>query len=59
MVFVRDTVTDEQALDRYRERTPATRDAYPLEPLAFYGPQEVLEGEPVDGVAILRFPTME
>lgn len=28
VVFVRDTVTDEQALDRYRERTPAARDAH-------------------------------
>lgn len=55
VVFIRETVTDPDALDRYRERTPAARQAHPLEPLAFYGVHEVLEGEPVDGIAILRF----
>lgn len=59
IVFIRETVTDPEALDRYRELTPAARDAHPLEPLAFYGAHEVLEGEPVDGVAILAFPSME
>lgn len=58
VVFVRETVTDRQALDCYRELTPAARDAHPLVPLAFYGTHEVLEGEPVDGVAILDFPSM-
>lgn len=59
VVFIREAVTDAQALDRYRELTPAARDAHPLEPLAFYGAHQVLEGEPVDGVAILSFPSME
>ncbi|WP_370656180.1 DUF1330 domain-containing protein [Paracoccus wurundjeri] len=59
VVFVRETVTDPQSLDRYRERTSAARDVHPLVPLAFYGTHEVLEGEPVNGVAILSFPSME
>jgi uncharacterized protein (DUF1330 family) len=59
VVFVRETVTDPKALDRYRELTPAARDAHPLEPLAFYGNHEVTEGEPVDGVAIFRFSSMK
>ncbi len=58
VIFIRDRVTDAQALDRYRERTPAAREAHPLEPLAFYGAHEVLEGEPVDGIAILSFSSM-
>jgi uncharacterized protein (DUF1330 family) len=58
VIFVRDVVSDEAALDRYRELTPAAREAHPLEPLAFYGAHEVLEGEPVDGIAILGFPSM-
>ncbi|TBU94636.1 DUF1330 domain-containing protein [Phytopseudomonas dryadis] len=37
VVFVRETVTDDKALDRYRERAPAARNAHPLVPLAFYG----------------------
>lgn len=59
VVFIRDKVTDPEELDRYRDLTPAARDAHPLEPLAFYGAHEVLEGEPVDGVAILAFSSME
>lgn len=59
VVFIRETVTDPQELDRYRDLTPAAREAHPLEPLAFYGAHEVLEGEPVDGVAILSFSSME
>ena len=58
VIFVRETVTDENALERYRERTPAAREAHPLEPLAFYGAHEVLEGEPVNGIAILNFSSM-
>jgi uncharacterized protein (DUF1330 family) len=59
VVFVRDTVTDAEALDRYRELTPAARGAHPFEPLAFYGAHEVLEGDSVDGIAILSFSSME
>jgi hypothetical protein len=33
LVFVRDKVTDEEAVDRYRERTPAARYVHPLERL--------------------------
>ena len=58
VVFVRETVTDNQALDHYRERTSAAREAHPLVPLAFYGAHEVLEGKPVEGVAILAFSSM-
>lgn len=59
VVPVRETVTDAQALDRYRERPPAAWAAHPLEPLAFCGTHEVLQGDPVDGIAILRFSSME
>lgn len=46
-VFIQGRVTDAEALHRYRALTPAARDAHPLEPLAFYGPHEVLAGDPV------------
>lgn len=59
VVFIRERVTNQGALERYSARTPVAREAHPLEPLAFYGSHEVLEGNPVDGVAILRFPSME
>lgn len=59
VIFIRDTVSDPEALERYRELAPAARNAHPLEPLAFYGAHQVLEGEPVDGIAILRFPSAD
>lgn len=58
VIFIRDTVTDPQALNRYRELTPTARAKHPLLPLAFYGAHEVLEGAPVEGIAILAFPSM-
>lgn len=58
IVFIRDSVTDAQALERYRTQATAARDAYPLEPLAYYGLFEVLEGTPVEGIAILGFPSL-
>ncbi|MEJ8570726.1 DUF1330 domain-containing protein [Microbaculum marinum] len=58
-VFVQASVTDPEALDRYSALTPAARGAHPLEPLAFYCPPEGLAGHPVDGIAILSYPTME
>lgn len=58
IIFIRETITDPAALERYRALTPAARDAHPLEPLAFYGVHDVLEGPPVDGIALLRFASM-
>ena len=58
VVLVRERTTDPDALARYRERAPLAREKHPLTPIAFYGLHETLEGEDVEGVAILSFPTM-
>lgn len=58
VIFIRETVTDGEALARYREGARAARAGHQLSPIAFYGAHEVLEGAPVDGVAILSFPSM-
>lgn len=57
-VITRERTTDPDALAEYREKAPLARAKHPATPLAFYGPHAVLEGEPVEGVAILSFPTM-
>ncbi len=57
-VIVRERTTDPDALVRYRERAPLAREAHPLTPLAFYGAHDTVEGDAVEGVAILAFPTM-
>ncbi|MCC2978326.1 DUF1330 domain-containing protein [Sphingomonas sp. PL-96] len=58
VVLVRERTTDPDALVRYRDRAPLAREKHPLEPIAFYGPHEILEGDEVEGVAILSFPSM-
>lgn len=57
-VIIRERTTDPDALARYRETAPLAREKHPVTPIAFYGPHEVLEGDPAEGVAILSFPTM-
>lgn len=57
-VITRERTTDPEALARYREKAPLARAKHPVTPIAFYGLNEVLEGDPVEGVAILSFPTM-
>ncbi|WP_404337216.1 DUF1330 domain-containing protein [Sphingomonas sp. MMS12-HWE2-04] len=58
VVMLRERTTDPEALALYREQAPRAREAHPLTPLAFYGSHETLEGEDVEGVAILAFPSM-
>lgn len=58
-IILRERTTDPDALQRYRDRAPLAREAHPSQPIVFYGEHETLEGEDAEGVAILRFPTME
>jgi uncharacterized protein (DUF1330 family) len=57
VVFTREKTTDPAELEVYKQMVPAAREGHALTPLAFYGPHEVLEGPPVEGVVILEFPT--
>lgn len=56
VVFTRERTTDEAELQRYAQKAPAAREGRDLTPLAFYGQLEVLEGDPIEGAVILRFP---
>ncbi len=58
-VIVRERTTDPDELTRYREKAPLARQAHAVTPIAFYGPHDVLEGPPLEGAAILQFPSME
>jgi uncharacterized protein (DUF1330 family) len=57
-IILRERTTDAAALALYREKAPLARDKHPATPIAFYGPHEVVEGDTLEGVAILSFPTM-
>ena len=58
VVYVRDRITDPEEFKKYQESAPAAAVGHPIAPLAFYGPVETLEGAPVDGAVILKFPTV-
>jgi uncharacterized protein (DUF1330 family) len=59
LIFVREKTLDAQELAIYSKEVPATLAGHPGKPLAFYGPQEDLEGAATDGTVILEFPTTE
>ncbi|SDD67475.1 DUF1330 domain-containing protein [Auraticoccus monumenti] len=56
IVFQRETTQDQQALDRYSARADATFAGHDVQVLVDYGRHDVLEGPPVEGVVVLRFP---
>lgn len=58
VIMLRDAMTDAEAFARYAAAAPKASAGHPLRPLAFYGTPEVLEGPPVDGIVILKFPDM-
>jgi uncharacterized protein (DUF1330 family) len=47
-VIIRERTTDPDALARYRETAPLPREKHPAAQIVFYGPHEVLEGDPAE-----------
>ncbi|NGZ87044.1 DUF1330 domain-containing protein [Duganella aceris] len=58
VVFIREATIDAAEMDLYAQAAPAARAGHDITRVAFYGKLDVLEGVPVEGVAILRFPDM-
>lgn len=58
-VFIREATRNPAELKVYGGKAGATLAGHPVKVLAAYGPQEVLEGAPAEGVVILEFPTMD
>jgi len=56
LIFIRDRLRDEAAMAEYAPRAQQSTAGHPLEPLAFYGAVETLEGAEVDGVVLIKFP---
>jgi uncharacterized protein (DUF1330 family) len=59
VVMIRERVTDAAELKAYQQLAPAARAGHAITPLAFYGNVDVLEGDPVAGVVIHQFPSVE
>jgi len=56
LIFIRDRVRDGAAMAEYGALAQKSIPGHPLEPLAFYGAVETLEGAEVDGVVLIKFP---
>ncbi len=59
VIFIRDETVDQDEMQIYGEKASAARGDHPLNPLAFYGPAEALEGPATEGVVLLEFPDRE
>jgi len=58
VVFTRERTIDPAEFEIYAQKAPAAREGHDVTRLAFYGQFEVLEGEPIEGAVIMRFPDM-
>jgi uncharacterized protein (DUF1330 family) len=59
MVFTKEKTSDAEELKIYSDKIWPTFAGHDVKVLVGYGRHEVLEGEPVEGVVILEFPTFE
>ena len=57
LVFMRDKVTDPEAMKLYREKTPAARVGHDMTVIA-RGAPEAWEGPPTEVLLLVSFPTM-
>jgi uncharacterized protein (DUF1330 family) len=59
VVFVRERLKDPELYKEYSAKARPAGAGHPLQPLAYYGEIETLEGDAAEGVVILRFPNVE
>jgi uncharacterized protein (DUF1330 family) len=56
VVFTRTRTMDQKELETYWTGINATMESHPIEVLVAYGKHEVLEGGPIEGIVIAKFP---
>ena len=56
VIFIKNSTTDAEELKTYGQKAAGAGAGHPIKPLAFYGPLEVLEGDPAEGVVLIEFP---
>jgi len=59
IVFTRTKTIDQKELDTYWAGIRATVNGHPIEVLVAYGKHEVLEGDPIEGIVIAKFPDVK
>jgi len=58
-VYICQEVVDRSELETYRSKIGPTLEGYGARSVAAYTPFEQLEGDAVDGAAVVEFPSME
>jgi uncharacterized protein (DUF1330 family) len=58
VVFTRTKTIDQKELEEYWTGIKATMEGHPIEVLVAYGKHEVLEGDPIEGIVIAKFPNV-
>lgn len=59
IVFTRIKTIDQKELELYWSTVESTMEGHPIEVLVAYGGYEVLEGDPIEGIVITKFPSKE
>jgi uncharacterized protein (DUF1330 family) len=59
VVFTRTKTIDQKELEKYWTGIRATMKGHPIEVLVAYGKHEVLEGDPIEGIVIAKFPSVK
>ena len=59
IVFTRTKTLDQRELEAYWAGIKDTMKGHPIEVLVAYGNHEVLEGDPIEGIVIAKFPTIK
>ena len=59
VVFTRTKTIDQKELAKYWTGIQATTKGHPIEVLVAYGRHEVLEGDPIEGAVIAKFPNVK
>jgi uncharacterized protein (DUF1330 family) len=59
VVFTRTKTIDQKELEEYWAGIRATMKGHPIEVLVAYGKHEVLEGDPIEGIVIAKFPNVK
>jgi len=59
VVFTRTKTIDQKELEKYWTGIQGTMKGHPIEVLVAYGKHEVLEGDPIEGMVIVKFPSVK
>jgi uncharacterized protein (DUF1330 family) len=59
VALTRTKTIDQKELEKYWTGIRATMKGHPIEVLVAYGKLEVLEGDPIEGIVIAKFPNVK